>query len=42
VKTFTSAFAKVFANYIKWGAIPGHFSLSSKEKWMNLLMTQVL
>ena len=32
METFISALAKVFASYIKLGAIPGHFSLSSKEK----------
>ena len=32
MKTLFSALAKVFASYIKLGAIPGHFSLSSKEK----------
>ena len=30
--TFTLALGKVFASYIKLGAIPGHFSLSSTEK----------
>ena len=34
--------AKVFASYIKFGAIPEHFSLSSKEKIDELLVTQVL
>lgn len=32
MKTFTSAFAKVFGSYIKLGAIPGHFSIRSNEK----------
>ena len=32
METFTSALANVFASYIKLGAIPGHFLLSSKEK----------
>ena len=39
---FTSAKAKVFASYVKFGAIPEHFSLSSKEQIDELLMTQVL
>ena len=33
---------KVFATYTKFGAIPEHFSLSSKEKIDELLRTQVL
>ena len=41
-KTRTLALAKVFASYIKFGAIPEHFSLSSKEKIDELLTTQVL
>ena len=42
VKTLTLALAKVFASYMKFGAIPEHFSLSTKEKIDELLMTQVL
>ena len=42
MKTLTSALAKVFASYIKSGAIPEHFSSSSKEKIDEFLRTQVL
>ena len=42
LKTLTLALAKVFASYIKFGAIPEHFYLSFKENIDELLMTQVL